>query len=109
MKMSRPTYSKLKSSMHEVLVHNGKAVDAVSPDYDSLTMANMWTLFNHAHLNTRYLDSEHPHFARNGRAVEFTGEHLYDLVYHEEDLNDDHIETAFRQMIREWQTAEVAA
>jgi hypothetical protein len=109
MKMTTATYDMLKDDMHTMLVHLGKAVDAISPAYDTLTMRNMWSLFNQAHIQRR--NDRHPNIEANGgRCLERNDTDFYKLCYDHEDLNDASIETAFRQMIREWvETEQVAA
>lgn len=96
MKMSDATYQKLKTDLFAVI-----EADDSATDWQNVTMGYMWDAFNQAHIE-RYYESHHL-IARNGpRTLPYTGEHLYDLIYKAEDLDDANVETAFRRMIREW-------
>lgn len=103
MKMTEATYQKLKADIHAVIMYRGQAVDSIGIVYDCLTPGLLWNAFGTAHINRCY--EEHPQIERDGRCLDHTGEHFYDLIYKVEDLDDSHVNTAFRRMIKEWKVA----
>lgn len=101
MKMTEATYQKLKTDIHAVFAHQYSGIDDISFLYGRLLPMDMWRAFDFAHINRCY--EEHPQITRDGRCLDHTGEHFHDLIYKVEDLDDSHVRTAFRRMIKEWE------
>lgn len=112
MKMNQEVFDRLYSDIKEILVavrDTGlQPLPKSSVQADEPTLRDMWDVYQKSLIDRG--NSDHPWFAADGvlpRVLEFTDQSPY-FLYNDEDLDDSHIETAFRAMQRKWASDRIA-
>lgn len=102
MKMSKDLFTSLKADVTTVC--EGRPESVATP-------ADAWSVFKKVWMDRSY-DDDHPGF-RDGhwvRVLPYSGRNHLDRFYGDEDLNDDHIATALRQIMpNAWAKAKASA
>ena len=107
MKMSTETfdrhYADLRRVLEEIRSTGLKPLPTSAVNADEPSLRDMWDIHQKV-LIDRGNAIDHPIYAAEGvlpRVLDFTDQSPY-FLYNDEDLDDSHIESAFRAMQRRW-------